>query len=489
MRSTLFAVALLALQAWGQLADSVPDEEPSARPRGLLVRETGTSPGYTLISPLTSRQVYLLNTAGSVVHEWSTGHTPGAAVYLLDDGTLLRCAREEDNAFRGGGIGGRIQRLDKDGALLWDYDLSDATRSQHHDIEPLPNGNVLAIVWERVPPGVAEAAGRDPETLGKDGVWPGAVLEIRPLPPTGGEVVWEWHAWDHLVQDRLPGAPHHGVVAEHPGRIDVNAGVRPGDEPTGPELDAQMRALGYVGGGREADADDDAPARPNVDWLHLNSVSYQPELELILLSTPRLNEIWVIDHSTTTEEARGSTGGRYGKGGDLLYRWGNPAMRGVPAAGRQLYAQHDARWIDGPDGSPRVLLFNNGLHRPGGEPPRSTVEELVLPFDPEQGFVRSADGTFGPASPDWIFGETPTLYSGILSGAQRLPNGNTLICSGASGRLIEVTRDGRIVWDYWNTHGVPRDERDEPGRTPTYALFRGTRIPPGHPGLVRLLAR
>ena len=61
-----------------------------------------------------------------------------------------------------------------------------------------------------------------------------------------------------------------------------------------------------------------------VDWLHTNGIDYNAEYDLIVLSVPRMNELWVIDHSTTTEEALGSTGGRWGKGGDLLWRWGNP---------------------------------------------------------------------------------------------------------------------------------------------------------------------
>lgn len=57
----------------------------------------------------------------------------------------------------------------------------------------------------------------------------------------------------------------------------------------------------------------------------MNGIDYNPVLDQIALSTHNLNEWYIIDHSTTTAEAATSSGGNSGKGGDLLYRWGNPA--------------------------------------------------------------------------------------------------------------------------------------------------------------------
>lgn len=47
---------------------------------------------------------------------------------------------------------------------------------------------------------------------------------------------------------------------------------------------------------------------------------------------------------------------------------------------------------------------------------------------------------------------THTFDSHFISGASRLPNGNTLICEGLWGRLFEVARDGDIVWEYINPY-------------------------------------
>ena len=107
-----------------------------------------------------------------------------------------------------------------------------------------------------------------------------------------------------------------------------------------PEELEKLRAIGYVGGaGRKPQA-----AQP--DWLHINAVAYNAELDQIMLSVFEFSEIWVIDHSTTTAEAAGHEGGKYGKGGDLLYRWGNPrAYRAGTVKDQKLFGQHNAHWI------------------------------------------------------------------------------------------------------------------------------------------------
>ena len=80
-----------------------------------------------------------------------------------------------------------------------------------------------------------------------------------------------------------------------------------------PDKLAQLQALGYV----PADASvEDLES----DFLHVNSVAYNERLDQIAISVPEYGEIWILDHSTTTQEAAGSEGGRQGRGGDLLYR-------------------------------------------------------------------------------------------------------------------------------------------------------------------------
>lgn len=478
-------------------APAAPSATPaeSEEPRGLrTAAKPGAVAGLTLVAPLQSGDVHLVDLAGLVVHTWKTGLAPGGAVRLLDDGSLLHCGREEGNPrFFGGGIGGRIRRIDAHGKVLWDYVLADAKHTQHHDVIPLANGNVMMIAWQHHTREEAIAAGRDPAQTSDTGLWTDSIFEVRPTPPQGGEIVWEWHSWDHLVQDFDPKGANYGEIAENPGRFDVNADHRREPPLTAEEkrkqaeLEKEMRALGYVGGD-EPDPDSKSERPKSGDWLHTNSLALHPELDLLVCSSPHLDEIYVIDHSTTSAEAKTAKGGRQGRGGDLLYRWGNPLRYGMGTkADQRLFAQHDATWVAGEKpGELRLLVFNNGAGRPGKE--YSSVDELVLPFDPKTGFARDEGWPFGPAEPAWTYSDPADFYSPFISGAQRLPNGNTLVCEGKRGRAFEVTRAGAIVWDWLNPHGGDIPPSEQAGKAPPKALFRVTRLPEGHPGLVALRA-
>jgi len=347
----------------------------------------------------------------------------------------------------------------------------------------------------------AIAAGRDPDKVGQQGVWPDYVVEVRPQRPDGGEIVWEWHARDHLIQDFDASKANYGDVTRHPERIDFNGDHRSSppmseaDRRRQAEIEEQMRALGYVGGDEEedeADKDDEPPRRPGGDWLHTNGIDYHAGYDLIALSVHRFNELWVIDHSTTTAEARGSTGGRRGRGGDLLYRWGNPRTYGRGSeADRGLFRQHDARWIEDGSDELRIQVFNNGEGRPGGN--FSSVDEITLPFHPERGFEAPGEGAFGPQEPTWSYTapNKEDFFSSFISGAQPLPGGNNLICCGAPGRIFEVTRAGEIVWDYLNPFGgeQPLMAGGGGGNMIPKGLFRATRIPADHPAMKKLEAR
>jgi len=473
--------------------------------RGVRVRTDGASEGYTLVIPLVSTKAHLIDLAGEIFHTWETGLAPGGWSYLLDDGSLLHAGRQDvDPKFRGGGIGGIIRRLAPNGDVLWRFDFADELKCQHHDLEPLPNGNLLFIAWERLSPAEAIALGRRPEEVGAAGLWTDAVFEVRPTPPVGGEIVWSWHAKDHLVQDLDPAKPNYGVIADRPGRIDINFDyVLPAevDEEAlraEAERKKQMAALGYGGGDDdEEDEDEDAKSKAaqgppprdldkSGDWMHTNAVDYDAVNDLIVLSSPELCEVFIIDHSTTTAEARGSTGGRRGRGGDLLWRWGNPASHDAGGKSEQrLFYQHDPTFLSAPSGELRLLVFNNGGDRPDKKN-RSEVLELVLPFDAERGFATPPRAPFGPATPVWRYEDAETFYSAFISGARRLSSGNTLICSGAPGRIFEVTAKGEIVWDYLNVHGGDFKAPEHAGNAPPLALYRSDRYAPDHPGVVAL---
>ncbi len=434
----------------------------SVAAEGVVRHEPGAFEGYTLFAPLRSTTTYLIDMQGSVVHTWKSAHPPGNAVYLLDNGHLLRTAHPPNTApFHGGGIGGLIEEFDWDGNLVWQFRYANDQHCQHHDVEPMPNGNVLILAWERKSKAEALAAGRDPATLESGELWVDHLIEVKPEGERGGRVVWEWHIWDHLIQDADPDAENFGYVDEHLELIDlnyVNRTTRPG-----PKEIERLRSLGYVGGAPPRGAQ--GPPGSSADWNHTNSVDYNPDLDQIVLSVLNFNEIWIIDHSTTTEQAAGHSGGRCGRGGDLLYRWGNPhAYRAGTPDDQRLFAQHDARWIPkGRKGAGHMLVFNNGRGRPHGA--YSSVDELVLPLTKDGRYKRSAEA-YGPKAATWSYrsAKPDEFFSGHISGAERLPNGNTLICAGEQGRVFEVTQHKKIVWDYASSFGGDLDPRGGPLR-------------------------
>ncbi|MFH0946370.1 MAG: aryl-sulfate sulfotransferase [Planctomycetota bacterium] len=489
MRTRRIVVCLLPLILLFLAADrsvaQVLERSPEDRPSGLVQSDEGAFSGYTLFAPLRSTTTYLIDMQGKVVHQWESKYNPGNSVYLLENGHLLRTAREPDNpVFRGGGEGGRIQEFSWEGELVWEYVCSSEERLHHHDIAPMPNGHVLLIAWERKSKEEALAVGRSPELLESGELWPDYVLEVEPTPPQGGRVVWEWHSFDHLVQDRDPKLPDFGEVAKHPERIDIN-GDRLQPKKTEAEEaaeDAGLRALGYLGGAPPEERGRGGPrGGRGADWLHTNSIDYNAKLDQILLSIRQFSEIWIIDHGTTTEEAAGCQGGARGKGGDLLYRFGNPARYGAgEVSDRQLFVQHDARWIPaGFPGAGNILVFNNGE---GRDRNYSSVDEIRPPVDPKGNYTRKAGQPFGPKKAHWSYGDRGKhrFFSGNISGAERLPNGNTLICDGTASRLFEVTGEGEVVWDYVSPFAAERPGPPGQGR-PGIGRRGNRRGPPGAP--------
>jgi len=376
--------------------------------------------GQILFAPMYSKTTYLIYKNGEVNHTWSSDYWPGESVYMLDDGTtILRTIKKVPS---GAGAGGGIEKVTWDGTKIWDFTYyTSGDYFSHHDIELLPNGNVLMIAWEYKTRAEAIAAGRNPNKLQGNTLRPDHIIEVEPTGPTSGDIVWEWHVWNHLVQDYDPTKDNYGVVGNHPELIDINFG----------SIEA--------------------------DWLHTNSIDYNEELDQILLSVNNFHEIWIIDHSTTTEEAAGHTGGNSGKGGDILYRWGNPrAYRAGNTGNQKFYNQHDATWIElRCPGEGNILVFNNGVNRPDGS--YSSVEEIEPPVDSNGNYYLEPDSSYGPEEQIWIYtAENPTdFYSNYVGGAQRLSNGNTLICEGSKGKFFEVTLEKDKIWEYINPYPYP----------------------------------
>jgi hypothetical protein len=498
----------------GDLPPKGPAKGPAVKP-GVSINSAKAFQGYTLVAPMNSNKAYLVDMEGRVVKTWQSDTAGTLSNYLLENGHLLRSGSIGSKAKLGGaGAGGRIQEFDWDGNVVWDFTYSTETSLPHHDFHRMPNGNILMIVWDKKTAAEAIAAGRRPDSVRGGSLLADAIIEVKPISKTGGEIVWEWHAWDHLVQDFDKTKANYGNVARKAELIDINFGSGMMNTMIARPADLQkLRDLGYVGGQKDGAKDKPkdgakdkakdgakdgpkdaakggpkggpggAPARgpggPSPDWTHINAVAYNAELDQIVLSVHSFSEFWIIDHSTTTKEAAGHTGGKYGKGGGLLYRWGNPrAYRSGTNADQRLFNQHNAHWIPkGHPGAGNIIVFNNGGRRPDGS--YSSVDEIVLPVTTDGKYTRKPGLPFGPDKAVWSYTapKKTDFYATFISGAHRLPNGNTLVCSGPDGTVFEVTPENETVWKFAN-----------PARGGGPGGFPGgiTRMfgPPSQPGLV-----
>ncbi len=383
---------------------------------GLIQHNAGSQDdGYVLFTPVNNTTAYLIDKCGYIVHSWAGRYRPGLSVYLLPNGKLLRTGVDNYSPFFTGGGGGFIEIQNWDGTVEWRYKISNPKECQHHAVKYMPNGNILVISWDRKTFEDLVLTGRNPALFNKD-FWSEKILEIRPIGTDSAEIVWQWRAWDHLIQDFDNTKENFGVVAEHPEKMNVNCS-----------------------NGKTKDA---LP-----DWLHFNSIDYNPALDQIVVCGPFYNEIWIIDHSTTTTEAATGSGGKSGKGGDILYRWGNPAIYGHGTTDDQkLFYQHDIHWI--PEGFPNagsLMVFNN--MRGTNNAKYSSVDIITPPVNENGAYEQTLP--YGPSEPIWSY-TASGFYAKNLSSTQLLQNGNVLICNGPAGTFFEIDSDKNKVWEYVN---------------------------------------
>ncbi len=367
--------------------------------------------GYILVNDAGNNRAYIMDKEANLVHEWALSNNIGNDVFLLSNGKLLASLEADEPKIKFGGQGGKVQFIDKDGTIEWNFNYSSEDYESHHDAELLPNGNIIAMVWEKKTAEEAIAAGYQMEI----DLYPEAIIEID---PATDEIVWEWHAWDHLVQDFDDTKENFGSIADNPQLIDLN----------------------YV-------------QIENGDIMHGNAIEYDEINDHIYISSNFYHEVWVIDHSATTEESASHTGGNSNKGGDLVYRFGNPEAYDNSFGERLFYNNHFPNFTGNHGTSDRnMLIFVNRMN----DTEQSVVYELQLPstFDLKAGVNNE------PAVV-WSFTDKD-LFSPKVSGAVRLDNGNTLITEGDFG-FWEVTGKGEVVWKFegdgffWRGYDFPKD--------------------------------
>ncbi len=418
---------------------------------GLTQYSPAAGNGYVLFAPMSSTVTFLIDRCGHKVRAWNSSYPPGVAAVLEPDGSLLRTAAIPNDVFYvGGGRGGRLQRFDWSGNLIWSYTYSNDSLCLHHDITLLPNGNILAIAWELHDSLDAVQHGKYPADT-PHALWSERLIELEPVGVDSATVVWQWSLWDHLVQNVDASLPSFGSPSDHPELFNINMG---------------------------------APPPNNADWIHINSISYNASLNQIMVSLHNLNEIWIIDHGTTTAEAAGHTGGARGHGGDLLYRWGNPSTydEGTPADQR-LFGQHHATWIaSGFPHAGNILVFNNGAGRPQGN--YSSLDILVPPTDDQGNYVHAPGTAYGPnGASESITAPVPTdLFSSFIGGVFPTENGY-LVTNGPIGEFLQFDTNDSIIWRYRNpvNGSGPMTQGDQPLDN---SVFRAVYYPADFSGFV-----
>lgn len=357
--------------------------------------------GLTLYSNSNATSAYLIDTNSTTIKTWTLTGGTGYSSYLMPGGTLVRSAKVTNSTFNGGGACGKIQKYDYTGNLIWDYTHSSSTYYTHHDHCPLPNGNVLLISYELKTQAELAAAGGTNTALTT--IWPEKIIEVQPTGTTTGTIVWEWHIWDHLVQNVDPAkANYQTSIVNHPELLNINY-------------------------------------KSTKDWIHMNGIDYNPMLDQIVVSSHNLNEWWVIDHSTTTAQAASHSGGNSGKGGDILYRWGNPAA--YEASGSAiLNVTHDAHWI--PEGCPNAGYLA-GLNNKGASGPKTTGDQIITPRV-NYNYTITPGSAYTPAN--YINRHTSTGYTSNMGNTEQFPNGNQLICLATAGSIYEIDAAGNTLW-------------------------------------------
>lgn len=356
---------------------------------------------YTFYSTQNGSTGVLLDTNGNTFKTWNfgTSNKTGYSSYIVPGGTVVRTVMGQNSTFQGGGVHGKVQKYDYSGNMTWNYSYSSSTYCIHHDICPMPNGNVLMISYDLHTAAEATQAGCSQNII----IWSEKIIEVQPTGATTGTIVWEWKLWDHLCQNNNSAKDNYVTsIVQNPQLININYST-------------------------------------SKDWIHMNGIDYNPVLDQISVSSHNLNEIWVIDHSTTTAQAAGHTGGNSGKGGDILYRWGNPAAYG--ATGTKIFnVVHDAHWI--PENCPRagqLSAFNNL----GGTNNKSAVDVIEAPLY-GYNYNITLGQAYTPSASTWRHNSAAVTTN--EGNSQHLPNGNVMVCIAKSGYFYEIDSNQNILW-------------------------------------------
>ncbi len=436
-----------------------------------------TSSGYTLFG--TGGKSYLLDFEGHIVHTWNIGTNPR----LTERGTLYDAAGGDPSKAT------TWKELDWNGNTIWQYTESRTGYYPHHDFQLIYNPKLkdttfLYIANKDLTLQQCLDAGCDPANQKN---YSTAQMDVIVEVNRQGTIIWEWSFFDHTVQELFPSKSNYGVVKNTPGRIDINMTGNPVKK----------------------------------DWLHCNSLDFNESLDLIVINSVQ-GEFYVIDHGNTfipsnpdSSRALAAT-----SKGDFLYRFGDPARykQGDPPSilanwnksttgHKQIGGSHNIQWIrPGLPGAGNFLVFNNAENlfeltpqsyifeiNPCLDSTGTNTGKYVNPPDAKYAVLAPVNSDLMKENKNisrqvvWMYSSKNNVnfYSTIGGSAQRLANGNTLVCSDNDGHFFEVVpADSSIAWEYINPVTKGGIKKIKVSNYPMYnGVFRAYRYPPDHPGL------
>ena len=404
--------------------------------------------GYTVLSPLNTRAVIVIDMNGNVVKQWDGFvNSAGGPARVFPGGFVM--AANGANPPRQESL--ELVARDFDGKVLWRFDRNEQIQTndgktiwsarQHHDWqrEDYPAGyyspDANPSIEGRNTLVLTHANHSKPEIAGAT-LEDDRLIEVSPT----GEILWQWVASDHVEEFGFSPAARTAIRA-----ASATAGRGRGAAPAG------------AAGGANPNAQ-----RRSFDWLHINSATYVGPNRWFDEGDRRFAPNNVIISSR-----QAGIVAIVGRDGKIAWRIGPDFLESKElSAIRQIIGQHHPHIIPkGLPGAGNLMVFDNGGSSGYGAPTAVSPDGSAI-------YQRAGSRVLeiNPKTLELVWSyQGPRFFSTNISGAQRLPNGNTLITEGAPGRLMEVTADRRIVWEYiYPVFAGPQQ---------TNGVYRGYRVP------------
>lgn len=406
-------------------------------PTGVLVHTPEkTWSGYTLLSSLgghldpdtgVTYGAILIDMDGSIIKEWALIPYPAR---MLPGGYVMGGTGQYEEFT---GVPNLVQ-MTWDGDIVWQwngfassYEGAPYHSGFHHDyqregspvgyyvpgMEPMVQGGKTLILAHYIPP-LDWTAHMTVHPLFDD-----ALYEVD----WDGNLTWEWHLWEHYDEVGFSESAKQAIYENYVGRVpDVGSDYMHTNEAS------------YIG--------------PN-KWYDAGDLRFHPDNIMIDCRSSNVTMIIARHDHPDGQWQEGDIVWKIGPN----YEYGNPEYK----LG-QIVGQHQAHIIQkGLPGAGNLLMFDNG-GMAGFGPLMTGMKPVVS--NKLRSYSRVIE--FNPTTLEMVWEYAcpkdklddegnviePKMFSGFVSGVQRLVNGNTLVCEGQSGRVFELTPEKEIVWDY-----------------------------------------